>query len=299
PEYESTLFLDCCGLVRRVMYDLAKDFGFVIGPWNQAYMYDTLPKTIFHLNDIQPGDLVFISAIYYNTKMKKQRHNLTHVEIFLGEGEKTIGARWNNGKVQIFDSYKFEAKSYHSPTYIIKSIDPWLKGICESCCSEHSWRRRRPLNPNKKSVFYSSKQTDHNGATKRRKKHRRSKSRNTTTVSASSSSSVGSKTSTAKRRRRRQRRKTRSRNRKSATTVTNSIPEHVNEQRPLSNNDDSESMSGDSDNDTTFKNDLSKVNCLAQQQCDDEDSMNEALNAETIDEEYLCKNISNIQIHNS
>jgi hypothetical protein len=50
------------------MYDLAKDFGFIIGPWNQSYMYDTLPKTITHVSDVQPGDLVFISATYYNPK---------------------------------------------------------------------------------------------------------------------------------------------------------------------------------------------------------------------------------------
>jgi hypothetical protein len=68
PEYESKLYLDCCGLVRRVMYDLAKEFGFIIGPWNQSYMYDTLPHTITHLSDVKPGDLVFISATYYNTK---------------------------------------------------------------------------------------------------------------------------------------------------------------------------------------------------------------------------------------
>lgn len=55
---------------------------------------------------------------------------MTHVEIMLGEGEKTIGARWNNGKVQIFNSYKFEAMSFHSPTYYFKSIDTWLLGIC-------------------------------------------------------------------------------------------------------------------------------------------------------------------------
>lgn len=68
PEYESKLFLDCCGLVRRVLYDLSKDFGFIIGPWNQSYMYDTLPRTITNLSDVQPGDLVFISATYYNPK---------------------------------------------------------------------------------------------------------------------------------------------------------------------------------------------------------------------------------------
>jgi len=68
PEYESKIFLDCCGLVRRVMYDLAKEFGFIIGPWNQSYMYDTLPQTVTNLSDVKPGDLVFISAIYYNQK---------------------------------------------------------------------------------------------------------------------------------------------------------------------------------------------------------------------------------------
>ncbi len=50
------------------MYDLSKEFGFVIGPWNQSYMYDTLPKKIFNLADVQPGDLVFIAANYYNPK---------------------------------------------------------------------------------------------------------------------------------------------------------------------------------------------------------------------------------------
>ena len=63
-------------------------------------------------------------------KVKKQPHNITHVEILLGQGEKTIGARWNNGKIQIFDSYKFESKSYHSQKYYFKSIDPWLLGYC-------------------------------------------------------------------------------------------------------------------------------------------------------------------------
>ena len=38
PHYHSPLFLDCCGLVRRVLRDLKEDFGFTIGPWNQAYM---------------------------------------------------------------------------------------------------------------------------------------------------------------------------------------------------------------------------------------------------------------------
>lgn len=70
-EYKSTLFLDCCGLVRRVMRDLEADFGFHLGPWNQAYQYDTLPITIEKKEDMKPGDLVFIAATYVNPKCKQ------------------------------------------------------------------------------------------------------------------------------------------------------------------------------------------------------------------------------------
>lgn len=41
-EYNSPLFLDCCGLVRKVLRDLKEDFGFEVGPWNQAYMVSIL-----------------------------------------------------------------------------------------------------------------------------------------------------------------------------------------------------------------------------------------------------------------
>ena len=35
--YTSPIFLDCCGLVRRAVNDLKKDFGFKLGPGNQCY----------------------------------------------------------------------------------------------------------------------------------------------------------------------------------------------------------------------------------------------------------------------
>ena len=68
--------------------------------------------------------------------VKKQKHDMTHVEVWAGDGPKTIGARWHRGKVQVFDSYRFEARSYHTPTYHFKSIDTWLKGICQRSVSE-------------------------------------------------------------------------------------------------------------------------------------------------------------------
>ncbi|CAD5115486.1 DgyrCDS4455 [Dimorphilus gyrociliatus] len=153
-EYHSKLFLDCCGLVRRIMRDLEDEFGFRIGSWNQAYQHDTLPITVEREEDMKPGDLVFISAVYYNEKMKKQRHNLTHVEIWLGEGRKTIGSRWHKGHVGIFDDYRFKSTSYHSMKYIFKSIDTWLMGICRSHCPDHKWKNRNETyKSTKKSIF--------------------------------------------------------------------------------------------------------------------------------------------------
>ncbi|CAF2423014.1 unnamed protein product [Rotaria sp. Silwood2] len=296
-EYESKLFLDCCGLVRRVMYDLSKDFGFVVGPWNQSYMFDTLPKTITHLSDVQPGDLVFISATYYNEKMKKQRHNLTHVEIMLGDGEKTIGARWNNGKVQFFDSYKFISKSYHSQIYTIKSIDHWLKGICKSYCSQHSWRRRHPTKLDKKSIFYSPDQP--NGG-QRRRAHSSKPSKG---IIGSSPSSINSSNKKVHHRRKRRRRTKRSKSHKRSSSVklsseiTNLNPngEHI----PLSTTSDIQSVSdndilvgGDDDDDDdddsveAIGNQLAEMNCQdAQEQCDDSDSLDEALDAECFDDD--------------
>ncbi len=42
PDYDAPIFLDCCGLVRKVLLDLEEDFGFRVGKWNQAYQFETL-----------------------------------------------------------------------------------------------------------------------------------------------------------------------------------------------------------------------------------------------------------------
>lgn len=36
PNYDSPLFLDCCGLIRQVVFDLREDFGFTLQRWNQV-----------------------------------------------------------------------------------------------------------------------------------------------------------------------------------------------------------------------------------------------------------------------
>jgi hypothetical protein len=145
--YNSPLFLDCCALVRQSLDDLQEDFGFRIGRWNQAYQYDVLGPEIT-LEEMVPGDLVFYSATYYDTKKRRQIHDMVHVEIFLGgpTGEQSLGARWFKGAVQVFDSFKFVSTNYYDIKWHFKSIDLWLKGICTSQCNEHPWGTDRKYN---------------------------------------------------------------------------------------------------------------------------------------------------------
>uniref|UniRef100_H2Y450 Uncharacterized protein n=1 Tax=Ciona savignyi TaxID=51511 RepID=H2Y450_CIOSA len=72
----------------------------------------------------------------------------------LGDCDKTIGARWHNGTVQVFDSYKFESKSYGNMRYHLRSIETWLNGVCRSFCPQHPWKVTSQLKPSKKSIFY-------------------------------------------------------------------------------------------------------------------------------------------------
>lgn len=158
PNYNSPLFLDCCGLVRKCVNDLKEDFGFMLGRWNQAYQFDILPKEEIRFEEMKPGDLIFYTATYYpEKKWKAQPHNLVHVEIFLGgedTPERTIAARSRDGVVDIFDTYRFESENYYDIRYHFKSIDTWLRGNHKSFCEEHVWHDALlDYNPNKYSLF--------------------------------------------------------------------------------------------------------------------------------------------------
>nr|XP_056721490.1 inactive polyglycylase TTLL10 [Euleptes europaea] len=88
----------------------------------------------------------------YIAKRTRQPHDIVHVEIWMGEGERSLGARWKAGKAQVFDSYKFVSKTYGNIEYHFKSIETWLQGVCISHCPEHKWASARPL-PRRKSIF--------------------------------------------------------------------------------------------------------------------------------------------------
>jgi hypothetical protein len=77
------LYLDCCGLIRKVVQDLQDDFGFIIGRWNQAYQMDTLPIVLTQ-EELKPGDLIFYEGVFNSKRSKPQKHNNVHVEIFIG-----------------------------------------------------------------------------------------------------------------------------------------------------------------------------------------------------------------------
>lgn len=135
------LYLDCCGLVRKVVQDLAEEFGFLIGRWNQAYMFDTLPVDV-EFEELKPGDLIFYEAHFSNPdRCKAQKHNMTHVEIYLGgeTGRATLGSRYFRGAVNIYPDYEFPCTTWKCYKHHFRSLDTWLDGICKSHCSEHPW----------------------------------------------------------------------------------------------------------------------------------------------------------------
>lgn len=155
PLANSQIYLDCCALVRQVVFDMKEDLGFTLANWNQGYQFDTLPNKLT-LEEMKPGDIIFYSGIYNSKWMKPQKHDIVHVEIYLGgpTKEQSIGSRWNKGTIQIFDSFKFQSKMYHDVKHHFRSVETWLKGVCQSFCEEHEWKDPR-VNwiPDKHSIF--------------------------------------------------------------------------------------------------------------------------------------------------
>ena len=144
PYHGAPLFLDCCGLTRRVVQDLASSFGFVIGPGNQAYQFETLPVVLTE-EELKPGDIIFTEGVFFDERKKPQKHNIVHVEIFLGGGEsgfQTIGARKQTGVIEILPHYKFESKGYEIKRYHLRSLETWLDGACKPLVDPQHWEKK-------------------------------------------------------------------------------------------------------------------------------------------------------------
>jgi hypothetical protein len=156
PEYKEDFFLDCCGLIRQVVYLMREDLGFTLGRWNQSYQYDMLDEEI-PFEKTKPGDLVFYSADYFPGKKRKRFiHDMVHVEILTGDGEKTIGSRKKDSTVMEFNCYKLKDNSRYRYKYHFKSIETWLRGKLQSFCSEHKWEKgtdKLSVEINKYSAF--------------------------------------------------------------------------------------------------------------------------------------------------
>ena len=113
---------------------------------------------------LQPGDLIFWSATYNDPAKKPRKHNLVHVEVFIGgeSGEATIGSRSTDPQsfkgVAVHESYRSYAANCtasHSFQLFFRSIDTWLDGICVSHCKECTWAERPGMHINKKYSLFA------------------------------------------------------------------------------------------------------------------------------------------------
>ncbi len=144
PYHNAPLYLDCCGLTRRALQDLSTDFGFLIGPGNQAYQFETCPVELTE-EQLRPGDLVFTEGTYFKEGKTQQKHNMVHVEVFCGNEEhplRTIGARRQTGAIEYHDSYKFTSKNYEITKYYFRSLDTWLSGVCKPLIDPAYWEKK-------------------------------------------------------------------------------------------------------------------------------------------------------------
>ena len=98
---------------------------------------------------LEPGDLVFVEGTYHTGRHRQQKHNMVHVEIYLGSEfgtgpESTIGSRDRWGCVKVHDSFKYESRFYDIHGFHWRSIDTWLEGKCEPNLLTDAWSSHDP-----------------------------------------------------------------------------------------------------------------------------------------------------------
>ena len=130
---------DSAAFVRQVLHKLGGPWGPRSLKWNQAFLYDHLQGEIA-INQAKPGDLVFWSGSYWNSRKQLPPHGILHVEIATGAGEGTIGVR--SKKIEEYDRLIFPSLRFRDLRVHCKSIDPWLRGQFKCFCSKHNWTAR-------------------------------------------------------------------------------------------------------------------------------------------------------------
>ena len=130
-DLQKGLFLDCCGIIRQVSADLETEMGWKLGRGNQAYQYALMAGIAqtggsgFGQNkyrkksceEMQPGDIIFYEADYLDERKKPQAWDITHVEIYLGPGEKSLGSRW---KQRVAEHETFQLGTEERPSMLWK-----------------------------------------------------------------------------------------------------------------------------------------------------------------------------------
>ena len=155
-------YLDCCALFRKALRQLRPDFGFDIGPWNQAYLFATLPRKL-EFREVKPGDLLFVEGTYFKGRKKQQKGNIVHVEMYLGAElgsgpESTLASRDHWGCVSIQNSFRYVSPWYEITALHWRSLDDWLEGRCDpvalpDCFTGHDPYGEKEQRVGKKSVF--------------------------------------------------------------------------------------------------------------------------------------------------
>lgn len=130
---------DSASFVRCVLHSLGGQWSPRNLKWNQCFLFDHLPGEISR-EQLQPGDLVFWSGVYWNPSKPQPPHKIVHVELAIGGGQSTIGVR--DRTVEEYPSLSFPSLRFKDIHVHCKSIDPWLHGLFKSACPLHNWALR-------------------------------------------------------------------------------------------------------------------------------------------------------------
>jgi uncharacterized protein YfaT (DUF1175 family) len=130
---DSPAFLDCCGLVRAVFWELHRrhEVAFKIRRFNQNYQRRSLlgPESVISdIKHARPGDLVFYLARSLKDAVGiKSTQLCRHVEILVGDGSTaTWGSRWGD-IVRRHGHYAFESTRWEIISIEFRSIKAWLE----------------------------------------------------------------------------------------------------------------------------------------------------------------------------